>query len=94
MGVAWAIAVAVFLDGIMFVGWSAFIDGVVAASPHAAGTFTWSGVGIWGFGERVTLVDGQVRSAVLNLSPAILLWCAVAYVVGARLWRLLPRWRR
>jgi hypothetical protein len=40
------------------------------------------------------MVDGRVQSAGLTLSFVILLYFAGAYVLGARLWRLLPTWRR
>jgi hypothetical protein len=93
-GLAWAVVVEVLVLGIMFAGWSAFIDGIVAANPHAAGTYNWGGLGVWGLGETVTMAHGHVQSAVLTFSAAILLWYAAAFVLGARLWRLLPPWHR
>jgi hypothetical protein len=93
-GLAWAAIADLFVLGIMFVGWGAFIDGIVAASPHAGGTYSWSVLGGWILGGTVTMVDGRVRSAATTLPMAILVWFAVAYVLGARLWRVLPPWHR
>jgi hypothetical protein len=93
-GLTWAITLYLFFLGIMFVGNDAFIDGVLAANPHATGTYTWSQLGVWGPNLTVTMMGGRLDSAVLSYSVAILLYFAVGYVLGARLWRLLPPWRR
>jgi hypothetical protein len=93
-GLAWGIAVEMFVLGIASVSLQAFIDGVLAADRHASGTYTWSGLGLWGPGGSATLVDGRPRTFTLTFSVLILLYLAAAYVLGSRLWRLRRPWRR
>ena len=93
-GVAWAMVVYLVFVGIMFVGNDAFISGVLAANPRATGTYSWTRLGVWGPGLTVTMSDGQVSSAVLKIAAPILLYFAVAYLLGARVWRLPAPWRR
>jgi hypothetical protein len=93
-GMAWGIAVEVFVLGIAFAGYSAFMDGVLAVNRHASGTYTWTGLGVWGPGGTATFVDGRLRSGSLVFSVVTLVYLAAGFVLGARLWRLRPPWRR
>lgn len=73
---------------------SAFGDGIKAASAHATGTFTWSGIRYLQDTVTYTLVDGKgssVGGAWTPLSWAI--WVVVTVLVG-RLWRVASTWRR
>jgi hypothetical protein len=93
-GLAWAIAVEALFLGITFAGYSAFTDGVLAVNRHASGTYAWSGLGFWGPGGTATLVDGRFRSGSLMFPVVTLLYLAAGFVLGSRLWRLRPPWRR
>jgi hypothetical protein len=73
---------------------AAFGRGVSAADPHAAGTFTWSGIDLLQSAVTFTFVDGKGSSTGGAWTPAAyLVWVVATSLVG-RLWRLLPVWRR
>lgn len=72
----------------------AFADGLLAASPHATGEFSWPGVAYIQSDVEYTIRDGRVDIIGGALTPlAYALLALGAFAVG-RLWRLLPGWRR
>jgi hypothetical protein len=84
------VAASAFLQG----GTSAFVAGVLAAAPDATGTFQWSGIPYLTDPVTLTIVDGEQRTFGAAFTPLFhILWLS-AFVVGGRLWRLLPVWRR
>lgn len=95
------IAAGVFLFTGVLVGTSlltdaaiAYRDGILAANPHATGTFTWNGIDYLQTSVRYTFVDGSSHFAGGAFSPlAWLLWIIATVLVG-RLWRLPLVWRR
>jgi hypothetical protein len=95
------IAAGVFLFTGVLVGTSlltdaaiAYRDGILAANPHATGTFTWNGIDYLQTSVRYTFVDGSSHFAGGAFSPlAWLLWIIATVLVG-RLWRLPSVWRR
>jgi len=95
------IAAGVFLSTGVFLGTSlltsaaiAYRDGILAANPHATGTFTWNGIDYLQTSVRYTFVDGSSHFAGGAFSPlAWLLWMIATVLVG-RLWRLPSVWRR
>ncbi len=72
----------------------AFGDGIVAASPHATGHFSWHGISYLQTGVDYTLQDGRVDSVGGALTPLAYLLIVLSTVGVGRLWRLLPGWRR
>jgi hypothetical protein len=95
------IAAALFLFTGVLVGTSlltdaaiAYRDGILAADPHATGTFTWSGIDYLQTSVQYTFVDGSSHFAGGAFTPlAWLLWVIATVLVG-RLWRLPSVWRR
>jgi hypothetical protein len=95
------IAAGVFLFTGVLVGTSlltdaaiAYGEGILAANPHATGTFTWNGIDYLQTSVRYTFVDGSSHFAGGAFSPlAWLLWIIATVLVG-RLWRLPLVWRR
>ncbi|MGN9812804.1 hypothetical protein ACTMSW_26055 [Micromonospora sp. BQ11] len=84
------VAASAFMQG----GTHAFVAGLLAAAPDATGTFQWSGIPYLTAPVTVTAVDGTQRTAGGAFTSLFyLLWLA-AFVLGGRLWRLLPIWRR
>lgn len=72
----------------------AFADGLKAADPGVTGTFHWPGISFLQDDVTFTAVDGDVEWVGGAYTP--LMWCIFlgATVVGGRLWRLVPQWRR
>ncbi|TDC39823.1 hypothetical protein [Micromonospora sp. KC213] len=71
---------------------AAYRRGVIAADPHATGTFTWHGIGYLQDATTFTFVDGQVSQVGGGWAPLTFLLWVVGTVAAGRLWRLV-RWR-
>jgi hypothetical protein len=71
----------------------AYRDGILAANPHATGTFTWNGIGYLQTSVRYTFVDGSSHFAGGAFSPLTWLLWTIATVLVGRLWRLPSLWR-
>jgi hypothetical protein len=72
---------------------SAFGDGIVAATPHATGTFTWSGIRYLQDTVTYTFVNGKANQVGGAWTPlAWSIWIA-ATVLAGRLWRVASLWR-
>jgi hypothetical protein len=72
----------------------AFADGLLAASPHATGGFTWSGIALLQSDVEYTVHDGRVELVGGALTPLAYLFLAIGAAAVGRLWRVLPGWRR
>jgi hypothetical protein len=92
-GIAWMITVAVLLTITHVMTMETYLDGLTDADA-APGTYTLRRP-IIGLVSEVT-VDGSGDTsslAFLVSLPVWLAWLLGAFVVGSRLWRLIPRWR-
>lgn len=84
------VAASAFVHG----GTSAFVAGILAVDPDTTGTFHWTGIPYLTAPVTITAVDGAARTVGGAFTPLFYaLWLA-AFVLGGRLWRLLPAWRR
>jgi hypothetical protein len=93
-GLLCAVVVEAMVIAVALIQNHAFVDGVVALAPHVDGTYGWSALAPGMPSGEVTLFGGQARRFDMEFPFAILLYPAVAYVLGSRLWRSLPSWRR
>ncbi|WP_316763168.1 hypothetical protein [Streptomyces herbicida] len=75
-------------------GRSAFTAGVLAAHPHPQGTYHWAGIPYLSADATVTFTGTGHSSLGGAYTPLVYLGMLAAFVVGARLWRLLPPGRR
>jgi hypothetical protein len=73
---------------------NAFADGLVAASPHTTGTFSWPGIGLLQTDVEYTVTNGDVAYVGGALTPIAYVLLAIGTIAVGRLWRLLPGWRR
>lgn len=72
----------------------AYRDGILAANPHATGSYTWSGIHYLQTPVHYTFADGSAQFVGGAFSPlAWLLWLIATVLVG-RLWTLPSVWRR
>lgn len=72
---------------------NAFAAGIVAADPHATGSYTWSGIAYLQSSVKYTFVDGHGDWAGGAWTPfAWALWAGSTILVG-RLWRVLTHRR-
>jgi hypothetical protein len=94
IGLCWALAVELVILCSAFVGQFAFMDGVEAGNAHPNGTFVWNGLAFLGVGGDVTYTGGEPTSFGLSLNLWMLVYPLAAFVIGGRLWRLAPAWRR
>ena len=70
-----------------------FAAGIVAANPHATGTYHWGGLSLLQDDVTTTAADGQTTVSGGGLSlVGWVLWVAIAVLVG-RLWRAPGTWR-
>lgn len=94
-GTVCLLVVHVFAAVIAQVGKAAFTAGIVATTPHATGVFHWQGVPYLVDEATITLNDGTASTMAGGAwTPLVYLSAMVAFVLGGRLWRLLPQWRR
>ncbi|SNQ51200.1 conserved hypothetical protein [Frankia canadensis] len=97
---AWRTASAIVLLAVLMMtelvteAQNAFADGVRAIDPHATGTFHWPGFRYLIDDTTYTFTDGRYTSVGGAWTPLFYALLAAATIVGGRLWRLLPAWRR
>jgi hypothetical protein len=89
----WSVLVNFALLGLTNIANNAFVSGVVAANPHATGTFHWQGFKLLGLGGDFTFVDGTNTAIGGYFGAPFQIWVILAFILGGRLWRLLPPWR-
>jgi len=80
---------SLFTDAII-----AFADGLTAADPDVTGTFHWPGISFLQDDVTYTAVHGEVEWVGGAFTPLTWLLFVTATIVGGRLWRLVPQWRR
>lgn len=90
--VFWTLAVEIVILWTTLVAHAAFVDGAGAANPLLTGTLTWDSLRLLGVGGDVTYVDGQVETLGIWVNQWLLLHLLAAFVIGGRLWRLVPLW--
>jgi hypothetical protein len=97
---SWIAASLFFFTGVL-VGTSlftdaaiAYSDGILAANPHATGTFTWNGIDYLQTSVQYTFVDGSSNFAGGAFSPLAWMLLVIATVLVGRLWRMPSVWRR
>lgn len=93
-GFGWTMAAGLILVMVVFVGHSAFIDGVEAANQRPNGTYAWGGWDLLGVRGEVTYADGQFEGFDLWFMPWMLLYPLVVFLVSARSWRVVSLWWR
>jgi hypothetical protein len=69
-------------------GTSAFRAGILAASPHPAGTYRWPGIPYLSNYATVTFTHGHAATLGGAWTPLVYLAVLAAGVIGGRLWRL------
>ena len=79
---------------VVLAGFSGFMAGIDAAEGHPDGTFAWHGLDALGLTASATYRGGEATGFTFTFTPLVLLYMAVAFVLGGRMWRLRPRWPR
>ena len=72
---------------------SAYQQAVTAVDPHAAGTYTWSGVSYLQSAVTYTFDQGQGSHVGGAWTPLVYILWAGGTIACGKLWRLLPWWR-
>ncbi len=93
-GAACMLLAVLLMTKLVAVGQTAFGDGIRAVDPHASGTFHWHGFTYLNQETTYTFVDGRYSTLGGAWTPLVYAGFAVAFILGGRLWRLLPAWRR
>lgn len=93
-GAAWLLLAVLVLDELVAAGQAAYGDGVRAANPHAAGTFTAPGFAHLTQGTTYLFSDGGYTASGGAFTPLMYVFLAVGFVLCARLWRQVPARRR
>ena len=69
-------------------------DGLLAADPHIAGTVQWRGIPYVSSQVTYIFADGKASTVGGAWTPWVYVAIVAAFVLGGRIWRLLPAWRR
>ncbi|MBX6752132.1 MAG: hypothetical protein IRY85_21135 [Micromonosporaceae bacterium] len=92
-GLAWVLVVEVVLFTAWLTAVDSYRDGLAAAgAPPGTYSFRWP---LFGLGSQVT-VDSSSEFPVQVFTLSLLeflAWLAAIFVLGSRLWRVIPRWR-
>lgn len=87
-GAVFLLAAVVFLTWLHDAGAAGYRAGVLAADPHATGTFHWSAVAYVFDGMTFTFADGKSTSTLGGaFTPVDYLGLAAGTVIFGRLWR-------
>jgi hypothetical protein len=92
-GVFWAILIELVILSWAVVGHEAFTAGLRAAG-QPPGTYSWSAMRALGIVTEVSFDDTGFASFSLNIYLWFLAYILAAFVIGGRLWRLIPAWWR
>ncbi len=91
--VLWAATSMLVVTAILTDAANGFAAGIVAADPHATGTYHWGGLSLLQSTVTTTAAGGQTTVTGGGLSLAgWVLWVAITVMVG-RLWRAPGIWR-
>lgn len=92
-GVFWALLVELVILSWAVVGHEAFTTGLEAAGP-APGTYSWDALRVLGLATEVSFDEGGFSGFSMYVYLWFLVYVAVAFILGGRLWRLIPAWWR
>ncbi|MGF7236829.1 MAG: hypothetical protein ACQSGP_17975 [Frankia sp.] len=93
-GAAGMLLAVILMTELVTAGQTAFGDGIRATNPHTTGTFHWHGFTYLNTDTTYTFVDGRYTTTGGAWTPLVYAGLAALLIVGGRLWRLLPAWRR
>ena len=89
----WAATSMLVVTAILTDAANGFAAGIIAADPHATGTYHWAGLSLLQGSVTTTAAVGQTTVSGGGLTPAgWVLWALIAVLVG-RLWRAPRAWR-
>lgn len=89
----WAATSMLVVTAVLADAANGFAAGIIAANPHATGTYHWGGLSLLQSGVTAKAVGGQTSLSGGGLTLAAwLLWIVIAVMVG-RLWRAPGTWR-
>lgn len=97
---SWLAAAVFLLTGVLLAtslftdAATAYRDGILAGSPHATGSYSWSGIQYLQTSVHYTFVDGHASFNGGAFSPLTWLLWLIATVLVGRLWALPAVWRR
>jgi hypothetical protein len=92
-GLFWAFAVEAVVVGWLILGLDSFSAGIAAADA-GAGVYGWDGARWLGGSADVTYDGTTPTGFAWSLTPLVLAYPMVAFVLESRLWRAFPVWRR
>jgi hypothetical protein len=93
-GTAGLLLAIVVMTALVETGQSTFGDAVRAAHPDASGTFHWHGLPYLTGDTTYTFTNGTYTAAGGAWTPLVYVLLAAVFVLGGRIWRQLPAWRR
>jgi hypothetical protein len=98
IGILWVFVAEGVLLAVAFAGGQGFAGGVLAANPHASGTYTWQALAPVAGSANFVFSGGTLHGFGFTFSAPLLAAATAAvgaavFAVGARAWRCLPLWR-
>lgn len=91
-GVFWALLIEMVILSWAVVGHEAFTAGLESAG-QPPGTYSWSAMRALGVATEVSFDDTGFAGFSLSIYLWFLAYVLAAFVIGGRLWRLIPAWR-
>jgi hypothetical protein len=93
-GVLVALAIEAMIVVALIGGFQSFLAGLESGGPPAPGTYVWNSLTALGLSGEVTYDANGVSAFSFMVAGIAPLYVLVGFVVGSRLWRLVPAWLR
>jgi hypothetical protein len=93
-GLFWALTIEAVILVALIGGFESFLDGVESAGQPGPGTYSWDSLSLLGLSGEVRYDATGLSEFSFVVSGFTLLYVSAAFVLGSRLWRLVPAWLR
>jgi hypothetical protein len=92
-GVFWTTAYDFAVVAAMIYGYESFLAGLETGGAEP-GTYVWEPGRFFGYTAEVTFDENGLSGFSWSLSALFIVYSLVVFLVGARMWRLVPAWWR
>ena len=93
-GVFWALTIEAVIIVALIGGFESFLAGVESAGRPGPGTYSWNSLSLLGLSGEVSYDATGLSEFSFLVSGFAPLYVLAGFIVGSRLWRLVPAWLR
>jgi hypothetical protein len=93
-GMFWAFTIEAVILVTLISGFESFLAGVESAGQPDPGTYSWNSLSLLGLSGDVSYDATGLSEFNFKFSGLALLYMVAGFILGSRLWRLVPAWLR